>query len=1081
MLTLDHFHTKHREPLATQHTIKNCLAEYLFPETAFSLGVVYGRGTQPEDLRPYLGQRLQFSSGERMYFASSDVGELLYPVPSDRTAYGSLPFTPCLSLQEVTARVLIVDDENGFNGGLFPEDWAKRRVGDCFGRISHTLCDDLTGQSQRPFQFRIGIKPQSQCPVYRIAKGTLAPTDLQRLVPEMPVEVGKNARGDIKVQAGFDLILPTSSFKGRKGEEGIQPGMYQLTLGIGVKTLAQYRDHSLGTQVLVNYPKAVQQEFLPLLEGKATELASVQQDISELAQYYVSTFEQRFQMQDGVLEDWDDLGDMAAAIDRALGKGSLDAEKRDDVLLYHLLKEDLAHHRQLLEHPKVVETLRQFVRRRWLDLATGRAIKFQSGLAQPSLNLAEDEVCIPILPDGREVIVSRSPLLNSNGVIVLTNRHIREARDQEGVVYINPDAAARHLQADFDGDFLFFAEASDYPVLTAEIGEAHLPQNRYPDVVKQEKVPYTGTFEEVAAAAQVNQIGIIANQIQRLIALRWECSFLENRERKEYLAAVQHHYQKLKSEVIPPQFQERWRHLCGLPTHPSEAQEKAALADVESILFDVVGELSNQLQIAADGPKSSQRPNKAVLDYCTALSKCRVVGWIAEKKKPEVYLNRSMKSCNNSSIDWMIAQTNGFYQRCSLTPQALVTFRDLFKGVDYTDYDSDVAELIKGTYNEYAANACRLELKAREREEPVLLATSVKSQRTIVIEKLLDYAHQNQDIWQRDRLNIKLVEHSKSRDRLLAVSFSNKKPYPIGMVSLASQQEHSLRPGLKLTNAKVEIDHGVTQMEVKAAFQKLSDYVDLVRESVADKDKESVAAALWYLSHPRKDDGKLQSGKANAVLAIFPEQVMERLDARHLDQLKVVGIHQPTNEHGNRFWQGEEALIVVQEERNPESPLYQKRVVEVNGQTFAPLAHDSVHLLVGTVGQGCIFTQPGAKVTATSRKGNTLTLKKAGHYGYQPWQGEEKTVSLHYVMENEQPTWVLSCEGNPVGELDKESLAKLSRRKLLKEGQTFTLSLQSSPATTAFINLLPETLHYLGQDSAVAFYLENNGGEGVEK
>jgi hypothetical protein len=43
------------------------------------------------------------------------------------------------------------------------------------------------------------------------------------------------------------------------------------------------------------------------------------------------------------------------------------------------------------------------------------------------------------------------------------------------------------------------------------------------------------------------------------------------------------------------------------------------------------------------------------------------------------------------------------------------------------------------------------------------------------------------------------------------------------------------------------------------------------------------------------------------------------------------------------------------------------------------------------------------------------------------------------------------------------------------------LSLQSSPATTAFINLLPETLHYLEQDSAVAFYLENSRGEGVEK
>ena len=55
MLTLGHFHTKHRQPLETQETIKNCLAEYLFPGTEFSLGVVYKKGTPPADLRPYQG------------------------------------------------------------------------------------------------------------------------------------------------------------------------------------------------------------------------------------------------------------------------------------------------------------------------------------------------------------------------------------------------------------------------------------------------------------------------------------------------------------------------------------------------------------------------------------------------------------------------------------------------------------------------------------------------------------------------------------------------------------------------------------------------------------------------------------------------------------------------------------------------------------------------------------------------------------------------------------------------------------------------------------------------------------------
>ncbi|MFM6060937.1 MAG: hypothetical protein ACKPAE_00360, partial [Microcystis panniformis] len=153
------------------------------------------------------------------------------------------------------------------------------------------------------------------------------------------------------------------------------------------------------------------------------------------------------------------------------------------------------------------------------ELAYSGGIKFRSALAQPCEKLAATEVCVPTMPDGAELIVTRSPLVNSNGVIILTNRHIPELMSLRGCIHINPAAAAKHLQADFDGDRLAFEQADKYPALAAEIREKLLPENRYPDVVKRDKVAYQGSFEEIALRCAHNDVGTIANQIMRAVSI----------------------------------------------------------------------------------------------------------------------------------------------------------------------------------------------------------------------------------------------------------------------------------------------------------------------------------------------------------------------------------------------------------------------------------------------------------------------------------------------------------------------------------------------------------------------------------
>jgi hypothetical protein len=106
----------------------------------------------------------------------------------------------------------------------------------------------------------MGIKPQSGNEVHRIAKGTLAPERV--LVNLGQPKLSRTPDGSLKTKTGYDLVLATSSFKGRLDESALLPGEHSLTVGVGIKTRAEYGKQSLGTQILVNYPKGVEVDKL---------------------------------------------------------------------------------------------------------------------------------------------------------------------------------------------------------------------------------------------------------------------------------------------------------------------------------------------------------------------------------------------------------------------------------------------------------------------------------------------------------------------------------------------------------------------------------------------------------------------------------------------------------------------------------------------------------------------------------------------------------------------------------------------------------------------------------------------------
>jgi hypothetical protein len=77
-----------------------------------------------------------------------------------------------------------------------------------------------------------------------------------------------------------------------------------------------------------------------------------------------------------------------------------------------------------------------------------------------------------------------------------------------------------------------------------------LPENRYPDVVKRDKVPYQGNFAEIAVSAVSNDIGKIANQIMMAVTLRWETILMPEEKKAGYVQQVAQYYRDILNKEI---------------------------------------------------------------------------------------------------------------------------------------------------------------------------------------------------------------------------------------------------------------------------------------------------------------------------------------------------------------------------------------------------------------------------------------------------------------------------------------------------------------------------------------------------
>lgn len=449
-------------PSHCQSVYRNTMLGHLFPNVQFAIGDVGALLADDEPNTIYISQvldkgfenyRLVGGSGSRKQgkaiYSTSEFDCFTRFFGSNMNAgnYGSNLTTECKLIKDVAIRLLVVNDGDAKS--------RKYRTGDCHGKCSEAFAMEFVESIYNPFQFRaFNINPD-WC-----AKGTIA----------VGFKKGK-----------YDLVLPTSSFKGMK----VAPGEYDLPkLAFGVVFLSEIRQSNFSYSVVQFLPwNCVEKDIVPIAQKQAQELNILANNPQKLLAYL-------------------------------LRKGD-EGEEVNESRLSQILKSDI--HGQLSTHPWAIKSTMGMLSRRWREIATSGGMKFNSSMVMPDEELPDDCCYIPGLADGEEVIVFPYPCRWKYDVKVWVNRVLPKWEQMEGIIVGNCNTLMK-LGRDTDGDFLMWLPASKLPHVAKAIkafGEPDLDQAG----LKPKKIPIEGTLGEILVKSMENLTGLITYYI----AKSWAC------------------------------------------------------------------------------------------------------------------------------------------------------------------------------------------------------------------------------------------------------------------------------------------------------------------------------------------------------------------------------------------------------------------------------------------------------------------------------------------------------------------------------------------------------------------------------
>ena len=118
-------------------------------------------------------------------------------------------------------------------------------------------------------------------------------------------------------------------------------------------------------------------------------------------------------------------------------------------------------------------------------------------------------------------------------------------------------------------------------------------------------------------------------------------------------------------------------------------------------------------------------------------------------------------------------------------------------------------------------------------------------------------------------------------------------------------------------NLKLEFKLGISRNDIDDKFADAEKYLEVKRDEIPEPERESRASALWH------NNNRAIAGK------MFTEVVTTRLQELRVDKIKIIGLQYETNELKDKQWQDQGAVCRLGIESNPDSPIYDKRMLQV--------------------------------------------------------------------------------------------------------------------------------------------------------
>lgn len=659
---------------------------------------------------------------------------------------------------------------------------------------------------------------------------------------------------------------------------------------------------------------------------------------------------------------------------------------------------------------------------------------------------------------------------------------------------------------DFDGDTIGTETAKRYPHFTEEVRRRNLPENAYAPIKKEAKAsfPADKPFEEIAIfMADGISVGVINNHATALEALESEIDLFREygtvSPKQDYVQTVGQHYLQLMAQEnhhkSPIPIKEQYRdfiiqfvNIANQKVLTPELIDQALLLN-RQMYHEMISEAGYQNQIAVDIFKSNRAPDLEVVKENSRLLH-RPVDYIKDKKQQNVFRESGISTNGFSPKELIIQLVNEIYEANPLESRPTVQFRELFPPI-YKEEQLKQAEAIKVKFDELF-NAASIQNKRLKTEKGPILRIQTQKGTEIEVSNLTQYKHSalfgvNGELKQSNgtfpQLNIKIIENQKGlhqkthRWKVLAqessqvASDDSSQFFPLGTLSEHSRQiltsllnEESLAriksgEGLITKNVSVEVASPLSQRQVKLMFRKAYDFLGEFNKTIPQEQKRAMAAACWHLGTNRggEDQGGGSGEKGNRPeykisnfsFAAFPEQVIEQLEQLQFTNLTVTGIHvAESNQHYGRVWDSTQKLpieILVRQDLPSDHPRYNRPLVFVEGQEFAPLESRSAHLPIGTQALAAVEANPSHTLYVqlnNPRINQPIQIGKVQQHSFanQTFRDESASLTLSFVKP--EPTPVIKLGHQILGELDQASINILEAAGRLVDGKTLEVSLQ---------------------------------------